>query len=73
MGNETEVIEKTGTTSKLNGMLSWHYGNGFFWFRIFGRGLVATDRTKHRELFSVRNNIIKVWRIGKWTITAAPR
>jgi hypothetical protein len=57
----------------MSDLVSWYYMDGGFLIRIFGYGAVVTDRTKHKELYSVRNNIVKVWRIGKWTISPLKR
>lgn len=48
--------------------LTWHRGDGIFWFRIFGRGIVIEDRTKKRALFSERYGYTKWLRLGKWAI-----
>jgi hypothetical protein len=37
---------------------------GGAWFRIFGTGLSFNDRRKHPPLFSERNGLARVLRIG---------
>jgi hypothetical protein len=40
--------------------------DGIGWFRIFGNGLHWKDTTKHKMLFSERNNLRKQYRIKKY-------
>ena len=50
-----------------------HYkGDGFYWFRLFGRGLKFKDITKHRLLFSERNGYEKYIKIGNWIVGYLP-
>lgn len=48
----------------LCGML-WRHG---FWFRIFGYGVRVQDRSKEEALFSEREGLLKVYRIGRYSI-----
>ena len=41
--------------------------DGGWWFRICGFGIRCADRSKHRALFSERNGLVKVLRIGRWS------
>lgn len=49
-------------------MISFYFGEGFFWFRVFGKGILVTDRSLHKPPFSVRNGYVKEFRIGKWGV-----
>ncbi len=49
-------------------VVTWFYYNGGFWIRIFGYGISIIDKNKHRPLFSERNGLRKVFRIGRWGI-----
>lgn len=49
-------------------IFSCHFEKGFYWFRIFGRGIKWKDTTKYKLLFSERLNIEKSMTIGKWRI-----
>ncbi len=49
-------------------MIEWHKDIGVFWFWIDGYGLRVIDRTIYPPLFSERNGLIKVLRIGQWSI-----
>ena len=55
---------------KLFGFFVWsfHYMDGFGWFRIFGKGLKWKDSHRHSLTFSERNNYDKWIKIGKWII-----
>jgi hypothetical protein len=46
----------------------YHKSDGFFWFRIFGYGLVFKDLTKYQMRFSERYEYANSIRIGKWLI-----
>ncbi len=43
---------------------SLHVSEGCLWFRVFGYGLSAMDREKHKPLFSTRKR--GEYRIGRW-------
>lgn len=43
--------------------------DGFYWFRLFGYGLVIKDLTKYEPLFSERNGYKKRLKIKNWSIT----
>ena len=34
--------------------ISWHYANGLFWIRFWGKGFHAKDIKRHPKLFSER-------------------
>ena len=44
------------------------YYNGGFWIRISGYGISIIDKNKHKPLFSERNGLRKVHRIGRWGV-----
>lgn len=52
--------------------LTYHKSDGFFWFRIFGYGLIFKNLKKHRLLFSERYKIRKSITIGNWHIKTVP-
>lgn len=45
-----------------------HRWDGGWWFRIYGYGLRCSDRTKREALFSERAGLVRVLRVGKWSI-----
>ena len=45
-----------------------HIKDGFWWVRIFGKGIFVKDITKFPLLFSERNGYAKRMQIGKWSI-----
>lgn len=45
--------------------LQWGVGSG--WFRIFGYGIGYKDLRKHNLLFSERNGITKILRLGNYS------
>lgn len=49
-------------------LLSYHKSDGFFWFRILGKGLVFKNTNKRELLFSERNKLVKYIKVGKWII-----
>ena len=49
--------------------ISGSYGPGFFWFRAFSSiGVSFVNRDIHQPLFSERENLRSVLRVGKWSI-----
>ncbi|KKN72966.1 hypothetical protein LCGC14_0405200 [marine sediment metagenome] len=42
--------------------------DGGFWFRIFGKGLAIVNKKKNPPLFSERNGIRKVLRVGNYGV-----
>ena len=46
--------------------------DGFFWFRIFGRGLCFKNVKKHGLTFSQRMGIKKTFIILNWSIQYLP-
>lgn len=57
----------------MNRLLSYHKSDGFFWIRIFGRGIAIKDSNKFSLLFSQRYHFSKWVMIGKWVITYLPK
>jgi hypothetical protein len=57
---------------KLTDIFCYYEGDGFFWFRIFGRGLVFKDLNKHEFTFSEREGYTKFIRIKNWMIKYLP-
>jgi len=43
-------------------------GHGFWWFRIFGWGISAIDRTLYAAPLSERHGIVRTLRVGRWSI-----
>jgi len=43
-----------------------------FMLSVFGLGLRVIDRSRHRALYSVRNGLVREWRIGRWGIGTIP-
>ena len=50
-------------------VISYYYGNSFFWLRIFEHGVCVKDTNKHKLRFSERNGYCKKIIIGKWCVT----
>ena len=51
---------------------SSYRSDGFFWFRIFGRGLHFKNVKKHGLLFSERMKIKKSFILFNWSIKYLP-
>lgn len=49
-------------------ILSFYKKVGFGWIRLFGRGLLFKDTTKHQMMFSERNGYMKKIIVGNWLI-----
>lgn len=49
-------------------IFSSYYIKGFFWFRIFGYGVVIKDFKKYGLIFSDRNHLTKRLIIGNYII-----
>ncbi len=47
-------------------LFSADWDDGFFWFRLFGKGILVRDATKSMVLFTEKYGITKWWYIGKW-------
>ena len=53
--------------SKSNyGIFCYGVGNRLMWFRVLGYGLHISDKNVNLPLFSERNGLVKVYRIGNW-------
>ncbi len=48
-------------------IFSKYRSNGFFWFRIFGWGIVGKDLSKHYLMFSERKGITKRVELFGWS------
>jgi hypothetical protein len=59
--------------SRAKRVISWHTYNGGFWVRILGIGFSLEDRTKRAALFSERNGLRPVLRIGRYAATILSR
>jgi len=53
--------------------ISFYYIAGFWWFRIFGIGLVFKDLSIHEMSFSERNEYRKYLKFNSWIIRNLPR
>ena len=49
-------------------ILAFYKKVGFGWFRLFGRGVLFKDITKHQMMFSERNGYMKKIIVGNWLI-----
>jgi len=49
-------------------IFSYYKGDGFFWFRLFNKGLVFKNTKKHMMIFSERYGKTKYIMVGKWLI-----
>jgi hypothetical protein len=49
-------------------IFQFHKHDHGFWFRIFGVGLSVINRSVMREPFSIRNGLVKVLRVGNYTV-----
>ena len=49
-------------------ILNFYWGEGIFWFRIFGRGLHFKNTRKCKLYFSERNGYTKRLQIGRLSI-----
>jgi hypothetical protein len=56
-----------------NNILCWQYSSGFFWFRLFGRGLKIKNIKKSQFLFSERQNRNKQIKVGRWIVSPLPK
>ncbi len=46
---------------------------GGFWIRVFGYGIRVVDRKQHPPVFSERMGLVKVLRIGRYSIGYLPK
>lgn len=53
---------------KFNTIFYYFREDGYFWFRLFGRGLSFKDLNKHDFIFSEREGYTKFIRIKNWLI-----
>jgi len=49
-------------------VFTFYKTDGFFWFRIFGYGLVIKNIKKHHLLFTERMGIQKTFKFGNWIV-----
>ena len=59
-----------GRALKLFGVTVWSHArwDGYWWFRVCGKGIHGKDITRHPLLFSERNGYVKRIQICKWSI-----
>ncbi len=54
-------------------VIDWNCGRGFFWVRVFGRGVQVKDVRLHPLLFSERNGYRRVLRLGPLAVVWLPK
>ena len=50
------------------GIFCHHREPGLLWFRVFGVGLVVKDVTRHPLMFSERQGLVRLVRLGRWLV-----
>lgn len=52
--------------------LAYYSTDGFFWFRLFGVGLVIKDTRKHSLTFSERHGYSRIIKMGNYAVGFLP-